>query len=233
VPERLKSLIAGSTGKPNVSLLRQIQPEDVAVLLQTYEARTNVVDREALIWALGKVGDRRVVERFKQALLTDYSGATLTSREQTTYRAHILMLGVLGKDHESAFEFIKQGTSPLFWKATLRWQSATPAEPHVSCAGTCISALGLTGRPEVRLILEQLKTSDLSDPSNTNPLRRSNEGAVVSAAYYLDAIEEIGRDKFLEQYYGPIDVAPMMRWRTSEKARPWVEWKQRYELEHR
>ena len=203
---------------------------DQAILVELYQATTNLVDRNALTMALGFIGDEEVVTLFKQALTQEYAGRALTSGypgtdEEYTLFNTVVALGFLAAKYDSAYDFVKKGTDPWFWHDQIQWTSNRGSETEGMLASFSIQAIGQSGRPDVPQLLEQMKTKDLMNRVGGNdPTARNVSGDVLGAAYYYDVIQQYGMEAFRANMYSQNMSKLYGQWRETENGKKWLAW---------
>jgi len=166
----LQSVLNDLSEIPDIEPLTKLTPEDGKIALEIYTRTPQLLDRRALVWALGYAGDEKAVEALIFSLTREFSGKHLTSEieEETTDEEYVLLnavtaLGFLASKYDSAFAFLLKGTEDAFWKESKRWSSERSKLGNGSdfsvemLVGYCIQGLGQSGRHEVPSILQKLK----------------------------------------------------------------------------
>ncbi len=231
-PEHLRPLISNPSQGVIPAFIASLKPEDKDILVQWYQQTTNLLDKRALTWTLGFIGDEEVVDLFKQTLYQDYGGRKLTasgqidgSDEEYVLFDTVKALGLLASTSDSAYELLKQGTDPWYWKDRVKWSSLRGRDTVGLLTAMCIQSIGTTGRPDSLDFLNELKNRDLKNRTGgDDPKARSWVGAVMDAAFYQDLIQKYG----LQAYRDGMRGIPMnelwSEWKKSENGKKWHEW---------
>lgn len=210
-------------------------PGDVDYLNHCYRSRTNLLDRRELTRVLGVVGNEETVRLFVRCLLNEQAGKSFKEEDTQIGRdpevvlwTTVTSLGVLASRHDSAFEFLKRAIRPEYWSAAINWQSQFGDSNVGLMTDWAIQALGNTGRAEAREILAGLLRNPPTPwpPAGQNKRQRTFEGAIISAAYMLDRIEEVGGMANFNAGHGPPLMVGFQQWSASEKGKLWLQKKQ-------
>ena len=210
VPRSDAKKLVGRRDRPLWEELAGLLPKDLPQLKEAYRSTTNLLEKHAVTWALAFVGDEEAVQLFQKTLLADYAGKVLVGAEggvggdeAIMMEATIWALGLLANRHENAWEFLKQGTDPWFWKRNALWRSSYDYGTSGLLTTACIQGVGLSGRPEAEKLLETFKSQPLLDPTESPEIARSFAGDVLQAAFYLSIIKSDGMDGFRRWFFQP------------------------------
>lgn len=116
------------------------------------EYRANIVTTLCMLGREGDVTDAAIA-------VLEHGKGTLALDEYRAKKAALLGLGYLANNGEPrAFDYLQQSIDPQVWNNRLEWQApaATALARNVRLSNTAVWALVLSGRPEVRPILERL-----------------------------------------------------------------------------
>lgn len=206
-------------------------PQDVDYLNKCYRDRTNLLDRLELTRVLGVMGNEETVRLFIRCVLEEQNGKIFTEQDAQVGRNQELVLwstvtslGMLASRSDTAFDFLKRTIRPEYWSAAINWQSHYGDDSVGLMTNWAIQALGNTGRQEARLILTELLRNQPTPwpPGLPRNRQRTFEGAIISAAYMLDRIDELGMENF-KAGKGLPGMVGFKEWRASEKAKPWLQ----------
>ncbi len=208
-------------------------PSEVDYLNQCYRSRTNLLDRKDLTRVLCVIGNEETVQLFIRCLLDEQAGKVFREEDSELGRdpevvlwSTITSLGVLASRHDSAFNFLKGAIRPEYWSAAINWQSQYGDDNVGLVTNWSIQALGNTGRAEARDILSGLLKNPPTPwpPGMPKQKQRTFEGAIFTAAYLLDLIDEVGMDNLRADHAPPLMVG-FQQWSASEKGKKWLQMK--------
>jgi hypothetical protein len=229
VPDRLRPLLETPADHLTGSALSVLQSSDQPLLLQLYRNTPALAGRRVLTWALAWIGNDEVVDVFKESLFKTYAGRTLRNapraEEEFVLHVTIIGLGFLAPEQDSAFEVVRDGIDPRYWKERVPWQSDAGTDSYAQLAINSLQALGLSGRPEVGPLLEKLKTANLSNP--TEPIRTHPgdlAGGVADAAFAYNISSTRGLAFSKANYFGDQAEQLLKEWYQSESGRAWTAW---------
>lgn len=148
LPEKVKQYLAGS----NIRLLpTEIPTLDKATLehlLPRFEACDEPRTALRLARVLSRTADERVVSAFKHKLTNGFAGRQLTDEEVFDVASIAGSMGWLASQLDSAYAFIKEGTTLGFWSTNRQW---TALEDDASAVRTLVSrcwgSLGASRHP--------------------------------------------------------------------------------------
>jgi len=226
----LARMLAAPTNWPH--WLGELRPAaaDAPKLAKLYQGTTNLEERLAVTYALALVGADEALELFKRTLTNDYYGRKLAPGEISVLANTVTALGFVARRSDSAYEFLKQGTDPLFWKRTVSWP--TYADTFGYLTSQSIGALGLSGRPDVREFLAQRGIHDLRNPfvDRADPTGRDFRAVIARAAYQDYLLRQMGYEEFVNGYFLGCFLDALGRdahdhyyteWRKSEEGEYW------------
>lgn len=150
LPEKVKQYLAGS----NILLLpTEIPTLDKATLehlLPRFEACDEPRTASRLAHVLSRTVDERVVSAFKHKLTNGFAGRQLTNEEVFDVAGIAGSMYWLAGQLDSAYAFIKQGTTLAFWRTNRQWTALELKDgdsvPHIF-ASRCWICLGESQRP--------------------------------------------------------------------------------------
>jgi len=219
------------TKRPKWDFLSQLTPQDRDFLNAAYAQEPDLVNRSAMIWVLGFVGDERTVNLLEHTLTLEFTGRQLSTIgeadpcEEPVMLYALEALGLLASHNETAFAFLKQGVDPQIWKSIAQWQSNLGADSYGILASRCIQALGMSGRPEVEKILLNLREADLVNRTDPHPTTaRTLHGAVVDAAFYHYFIKNRGHEEFKMQVANRNLDQFREAWSQTDVGKEWKAW---------
>lgn len=237
IPLRLAPILDVPSELPTLAAFRALLPEDERPLLQAYQLKTNLYDRIAITWALGFVGGDATVPVFKRALTDEFSRRRLDpgipgriTREVLVLRQTVSALGLIAERSNAAFDFLKQGADPAFWKREAHWQLDVSSEDEYRIlAGKCIAAIGMSGRKEAPEFFESLARTMKPPVMMRWPYERTLNDDVVNGAYYYATVRDEGRQVLISRLLGDeTDVfealKPQVNWAATPEGKKWAEW---------
>ena len=168
---------------------------------------------------------------FKNALIQENAGKTLTSGypgktdEEYTLFNTVVAMGFLAAKYDSAYDFIKKGTEPWFWKDQVKWISSRGSDTVGALRSYSIHAIGQSGRPEVPQILDQLKNTDMVNRvGGEDPTARNFSGSLVQAAFYYDLVQKYGMNALQNNIFTENRMKLFLQWRETENGKKWIAW---------
>lgn len=230
LPGYIAPLLQFDDNKPSWETIKLLVPKDKDILLKLYRQEQSLVKKHALIIALGQIGDEEIVRIFIHALSDEYAGRKLKgggpeSNEDVVMMATVSGLGFLAGKSDSAYEFLKKGIDPKFWKETCKFIPANDPGLYGTLAGDAIEAIGRSGRPDASNILEALKPLPLVNYLDNSIMQESFEGAVFDAAFANDMISQKGMDYYRYLYFNPdASLQRMQEWQKSGIGLEWDKW---------
>jgi hypothetical protein len=216
-------------GKPLYGTLAPLTAADQTALVKAYNERTNLVDRESLIWALAYIGNEEVFPLLKNTMETEFAGRNLTEREKNVMQNIPLALGLLARRSLRAKNYLKQGINPTFWTNCISWKTRDTPDTMGILAGNSIGGLAHCGSSEVPIILAILKTLSLHNEVDPEPGARSLDGALVDAAFHYGMIRDKGMESYDQYYFSPPRDAispddPFEKWLRTPEGKEWDKW---------
>ena len=216
---------------PPWELLTKLTVEDKALLMREYRNRSNAADRAAIVRALAHLGGDDVVDLFIYSLSLEFSGRELTTtvdgreNEEVALMKLVSALGILSAKNDAAYAFLKQGIDPSFWKVSVQWRSKLGNETYGVLTALSIQALGMSGRQEIRPLLERLRNTDLVNRTGGNePGARTFYGDVVTAAFYNDLVEKRGVEFFHRKWADGELERYWEGWSHTDNGKAWRAW---------
>lgn len=227
----LQSILTDPKEIPDCEPLIKLTSKDGKIALDIYKRTPKLLDRRALVWALGYAGDEKAVDALIFSLTQEFSGKHLTSEieEETTDEEYVLLnavtaLGLLAAKYESAFTFLLKGAEESFWKENKRWSSLRSKvegkENDFSVqmlVGYCIQGLGQSGRSDVPAILQQFKKMD-----RAYLYRHGTD--ISQAAFNNYVIQEYGMEVFRRSFIGEESNNLWSAWKKTKEGKEWSEW---------
>jgi hypothetical protein len=237
LPDHIKLIVNEYWHEPEWPTAKKLTPSDKTILLQLYKQETNLFKKGGLTEALGLIGDDEVVEVFKRALSNEYSGRRLKGGspeqdEEGVMVATVLGLGFLSSKSDLAFDIIKKGTAPEFWKGYCKFIPSTGPAFYGLLTSRSIKAIGFSGRPDATNFLELLKPLPLVNDLDNSIMRMSFDGAVFDAAFANDIIAQQGMDYYKFLYFNlNASLERMREWQKSGIGLEWDKWYQKRKME--
>lgn len=225
LPEHVQFLLQEGPRELIWIVNKKLTPSDKDLLLKLYKEESSLVKKRNLTIALGFIGDDEVVEVFKHTLADNYAGRQLSSNEEMAMRETVEVLGFLANKSDSAFELLKKGFDPKFWKEYCKFVPNETPGFYGTLTGDAIEAIGRSGRPDVTNILESLKTQPLNNYLDNSIMQEHFEGAVIDAAFYNDIIDQRGLDYYKYIYLNiQKSLEELREWRKNGTGRDWDKW---------
>jgi hypothetical protein len=231
LPEHIQTILSQSQYDLDWNEARNLTPADKNILLQLYRQEPSILKKRALTMALGFVGDEEVVDVFKHSLSDQYAGRKLIvgkglgQNEEIVMHRTVEALGFLANKSDSAYELLKQGMEPKFWKDYCKFTPATGPSFYGYLTSRSIQAIGWSGRPSVPNILESLKPMPLVNNLDNSIMQDNYIGAVVDAAFYNDMISQRGLDFFKILYLNlDMRLQRLQEWNETVNGKSWDKW---------
>ena len=214
------------------SVAQTLSIRQIDSLIQMCRASTNPEQKIAIIWTLGLAGTSNATAELIAQVTNQYVGKWFTagaidggSDEEQVFFIAVSALGFAGAHDDNAYAFLKRGLDADFWTRTISWQSKRGDGTHDLLTAMAISAIGMTGRPDVPSILQDLKPR--CEPSASLvlvPRRRNNAGSVTQAAFYNWVIQKYGAAHLRENFFGEARDPLRQEWKESEEGKKWSAW---------
>ncbi len=171
---------------PSEAELQPLTVADEDALLALYR-QSSMLDRSAVLRALGCVGTERTTRVFLDTLLNESSGASFTDNEEGILFLTVFTLGQLAQRDDHAYEFVSRMVTSKAWAEARNWQSPRVAsEACEMLADFSIQAVGMSGRSEADALLQTLKVT-VEDQRIGH-----SAGSLPQAAGYLYLIRRYG-----------------------------------------
>jgi hypothetical protein len=203
----------------------RLRDQDRDVLLKLYRNARRPAATERLAGVLAVIGNEQVAAVFCEALTNRYAGKRLRDLDAGVLFSLPEKLGVLARKSDVAFEFLKQGVERSFWERYSLWRARTVPDTWRMglLRGSCIRGLGLSGRPAVTELLDQLhERSTNSDFDRGDKVGRAFSGA----AFHYDMILVKGEGwqvRFALRQIGDMErITNRRAWRESERGKKWA-----------
>lgn len=239
-PSRLQPILNNRREVPSATIRAKLLPSDEVILLRAYQGTTNLQDRNSLTWSLAYIGGDTTTAAFEHALTDEFAGRLLRRVKMTndfdesdSLHDTVFALGILAIRNDKAFALLQKGTDSWFWQKSVRWQSDYGTDNYGILAGRSIQALGISGRPEVAVLLEKLKDTRLTNDTESGPYRRTLNGALMDAVFYDWLIHNESRDAFDRQFFFGSDIFDRdgyhKKWSDTESGKKWRAWSNEFE----
>jgi hypothetical protein len=149
-PAYLAALLAN--GNANVgweALLRQPPAgEPLQQLLARYREIKSVTNKLSIAMALAASGGDEVADLFLNTVTRDYQRREVTMSESMQLGYLIVLLGQVAPRSERAFDILRQGTDPEFWRTRITWRTPIPDDSSQILVKACIRGLAYIDRDE-------------------------------------------------------------------------------------
>jgi hypothetical protein len=217
--------------------ISKLTPADKTILLRLYRQEPTLARKKQIIIALGLIGDEEVVDVFKQALSDEYAGRKLTAGrdendEELVMNTTVSVMGFLANKSDTAYELLKKGVDPKFWKDYCKFIPANDPRFYGTLAGDAIKAIGRSGRPDVTNFLESLKPLPLVNDLDKSIMRMSFVGAVFDSAFANAMITQRGVDYYKFLYFNLDNrLQVMAEWQKQGIGLEWDKWYQKKNME--
>jgi hypothetical protein len=136
--------------------LRALKLSDKPELLRQFR-RLPLSERVSVTWALAYLGGADVRDAFVEALQSGYRHGSMTGGEIQGLAGILNALGVLASDDDVAFAFLREHAAPEQWGKVRKWRDHDVTwDQDAVLAGGCVRGLGLSGRPEAQVLLDEM-----------------------------------------------------------------------------
>lgn len=191
IPGRLKSLLLNGAALVTATNAR---PSDEELLLELYKD-TNLSNKTALTWALAWIGDADAVVRLMGTITNKLAEKNISAAEEDLRLETIEALGMLSARYEAPFTLLKRGLDPEYWENREYWNSPRGSQGYRGLTLASIRALGISGRPEARLALMDLRKKQERD-KETGPWADRMSSAIDQALVDCEQFQKLGPTKF-------------------------------------
>jgi hypothetical protein len=224
LPASIQNYLAQPKVLPKMAGLPLVDATGEELLIQKYREIGAITNKAGLIRLMAYTGSDRIFELFASTLTNELSGRTISGAEAAIVVFMPELIGILARNCDPAFEFLKAGLQPGFWKQNATWKTpAGPDQPRILVGG-CIKGLALSGRNDGKEIIHGFRTQ------RANSYVRAIDSSVVGSAFILDYINEYG----LEGYLDNITIRDLdsqmkayVAWTKTSNGVAWRAWRQR------
>jgi hypothetical protein len=224
--ERLRETFLFPHSKPSPSLIQELKAEDRMPLMARYLQESELTNKLALTIALGFVGNEETVTELKNTLLRFSKFDPLNAQEESVLLFTVEALGFLAREHDSAFRFLNEATSPWFWKQNTTWRSEGRSNDAQVFAGRALASLAYSERPEVEQVIERLKEQPMFDDFQGGYWLL--DSALVDAAFFREFLQNRGLDG-LKAIYGTEEILnEFTTWARTENGKGWRQWSKQW-----
>lgn len=213
--------------RPDICLrpdaLRQLSQGEVARLMGLYESINDPSQKRGLIWALGFCGSDLAVDILLQAASTEYAGRRLDLKQSGNANLAFSILVVVGERSTAARDYLIAGSRVDYWNGREPWEVEPALEEnfHWRLAGSCISALGMTGSEFAFQAVTTIRESD------THLFQGKVAGNMVSSRFYASMRRDYGAEFLFDEicYDGIVMLSAFRVWKqTTDEGRNWAGW---------
>ena len=226
LPSQILAYLAQPKQRPQMTGLPLIDTAGEDLLIQKYREIDAFTNKPGLIRLMAYTGGDKVFELFAHTLTNELAGRTLTRTDGAIVGNIPQLIGILARKSDPAFEFLKAGMQPAFWKQNATWKTQTGSDLPRILAENCLSGLALSGRKEGGEIINGLRNG------TSNPYVREICSGAVDAAFKLDLITQYGIAGFLDNVAnGDINVTmkAFETWLKTTNGMSWRSWRQNVE----
>lgn len=226
LPASILEYLAQPKQRPQMTGLPLIDTAGEDLLIQKYREIDAFTNKPGLIRLMAYTGGDKVFELFAHTLTNELAGRTLTRTDGAIVGNIPQLIGILARKSDQAFEFLKAGMQPAFWKQNATWKTQTGSDLPRILAENCLSGLALSGRKEGGEIINGLRNG------TSNPYVREICSGAVDAAFKLDLITQYGIAGFLDNVAnGDINVTmkAFETWLKTTNGMAWRSWRQNVE----
>lgn len=220
----IQECMAQPKHRPTMTGLTPVDAAGEEFLIQKYREIDAITNKAGLIRLMAYTGGDKVFEAFAHTLTNELAGCALTRDEAGIVGYMPQLMGILARRSDLAFEFLKTGMEPDFWRQNISWKTQIEEEqPRVLC-GSCLKGLALSGRPGVNEIITSLRSQTES------PYVRTISGSIVTSVFIIDLTEKFGIESFMDGVY-TADINVMMKafgeWTKTPNGSAWRAWWQK------
>ena len=221
---QIQECMAQPKHRPKMTGLTPVDAAGEEFLIQKYREIDAITNKAGLIRLMAYTGGDKVFEVFAHTLTNELAGRALTREEAGIVGYMPQLMGILARRSDLAFEFLKTGMEPDFWRQNISWKTQIEEEqPRVLC-GSCLKGLALSGRPGVKEIITSLRSQTES------PYVRTISGSIVTSVFIIDLTEKFGIESFMDGVY-TADINVMMKafgeWTKTPNGSAWRAWWQK------
>lgn len=149
-PKYLAALLTNGNADVSGEALRRqpLAAEHLQQLLARYREIKSVTNKLSIARALAASGGDEVADLFFNTVTRDYQGREVTMSEGMQLGYLIVLLGQVARRSERAFDILRQGTAPEFWRVRITWRTPLPDESSQILVKACIRGLAHVDRDE-------------------------------------------------------------------------------------
>lgn len=191
-----------------------------AELLRRFRQPESPTNKLTIAYFLALRGGPEVIGEFALALTNTYAGRTLTRDEAFAADSLVGLLGVAGRRHPEALQFLERARDIDFWRGIRLWQVADIDEFGLQriLVSSAIWGTAWSGRPEVEQMLAHYRENPaVLDASQTH-------GVVADAARIRALVAEQGFERAWELTYLDTWDPKGHAWGSSPEGREWWKW---------
>lgn len=216
--KRLADLTTPGQSRPSSALIEQFNTEDAGRAAKLVESQSDLTQSRGLVWAIGFKGDDRATPAIKSLLERDHEAKPLEDAQEQVIFESVQALGLAANRDKRAYDFVKQGTDPDFWTSRYTWKARRGDHTLSMLASYSIHAIGLSGRPEAKADIQELRTR--------NPYYLHKFAGDIVQAMYLEWIREtLGAEGLREFLLTPQNNNPLwQKWEASAEGAKAVAW---------
>lgn len=117
-------------------------------LLARYREIKSVTNKLSIAGALAVSGGDEVADLFFNTVTRDYQGREVTMSEGMQLGHLIVLLGQVARRSEQAFDSLRRGTDPEFWRTRITWRTPLLDDSSQILVKSCIRGLAIVGHDE-------------------------------------------------------------------------------------
>ncbi len=213
----------GFSNLPQPGEVPEFDAATLADLLRRFREPDSPTNKLTVAYLLALRGGPEVVVAFTGALTNTYAGHALTREESYSLEAWTSLLGVAGRRHPEALQFLERARDIDFWRGIRLWHVRDRTDDYLrrGLVGAAISGTAWSGRPEVEQMLRYYRENPAAlDETQTH-------GVVAEAAHIRALVNEVGFERAWELIRkSGVDTwfQESRRWRSTPEAREWWNW---------
>ncbi len=161
------------------------------------------------------------------SLSNDYQGmffADPHGSEEAIIVRSLYNLGRVAETNDVAYQFLKTGTDPWFWKRFANWRTTNAPDCWSWLAGSSLQALALSGRPGMKEEIRAFRTANLNGVAENGEIGRDLCGFLMAAARINWNMETGGRAYAESNFSGETDWTEYAKWKASPDGQDWAKW---------
>lgn len=194
-------------------------------MLRDFRREKNPRKKSDLIMQLSAVGGQEVAKAFVKAFEKYKKNGIKSDDEDGNLHMLLLGLGAVSADSEEAWNIIELHVISESWNSASDWDvfgETTPESKIDRLRSITIQALGMSTKPEARLILKQLVKETETSPKSIMA------AAIEDADFFSFMIKNAGRyDLFqtMRGIEGPMN--DFIMWKETDEGKAWTMWRQK------